>query len=110
MGPSIDRTTSLTASASDARVRSGLAAATTGWPAPSRGSMTPFQLDESAKAPWTRMIVGVMLVLSGELTGASVSQGCCTRIRQDASGTGQSLADVWYTEARTPVDYEAARA
>src|ERR671922_465691 len=58
MGPSTARTTSVTAAASAARPRSGLAAAITGCPASSSRSMTASQLEDSAKAPWTRMIVG----------------------------------------------------
>ena len=42
------------------RSRSGLAAATTEWPASSSGSTTSSQLADSAKAPWTRTIVGRM--------------------------------------------------
>jgi hypothetical protein len=33
------------------------------WPPSTRGWRTPFQLDESAYAPWTRMIVGFMVDL-----------------------------------------------
>src|SRR3954464_5306554 len=57
-GPSRLRTRSLTAAASAATLRSGLAAAITVWPASSRGSMTPSQLDDSANAPCMRTMVG----------------------------------------------------
>src|SRR3954454_8113867 len=58
-GPSMVRTRSLTAAASPARVRSGLAAAITRWPSARSGSITRSQLADSAKAPWTRTMVGL---------------------------------------------------
>src|SRR5689334_14282974 len=54
------RTRSLTDWASAASPRSGLAAVTTRWPCATSGSITPFQLADSAKAPWTRTMVGRM--------------------------------------------------
>src|SRR3954453_13561759 len=54
------RTRSLTAAASEATPRSGLAAAITRWPCAVSRSITPSQLDDSAKAPWTRTMVGCM--------------------------------------------------
>src|SRR5688500_2242835 len=49
---------SLTQAASAATPRSGLATASTGWPASSRRSMTGSQLEDSANAPWTSTMVG----------------------------------------------------
>src|SRR3954447_400981 len=51
------RTRSASAVASEAIPRKGLAQATTRWPSLSSGSTMPSQLDESANAPWARMMV-----------------------------------------------------
>src|SRR3954463_16744211 len=61
------RIRSASAAASAATPRSGLAAAITGRSARRSASMTPFQLEDSAKAPWTRTMVGCML---GSFRGA----------------------------------------
>src|SRR3954452_6759373 len=66
------RTRSLTAAASPARLRSGLAAAITRWPSATSGSITRSQLADSAKAPWTRTMVGLTEVLWGR-GGTSVT-------------------------------------
>src|SRR4051812_17808638 len=66
------RTRSLTAAAAPARLRSGLAAAITRWPSATSGSITRSQLADSAKAPWTRTMVGLTEVLWGR-GGTSVT-------------------------------------
>ena len=47
--------------------RSGFGAAVTWMPAAWRRSMTPFQLDESAKAPWTRTTVSGALEVASDM-------------------------------------------
>src|SRR6187402_2434221 len=47
-----------TSAASAFTLRSSLGAATTVYPSLCNWPITPFQLDESAKAPWTRTMVG----------------------------------------------------
>src|SRR5919112_6575599 len=60
-GPSTVRTTSATYCASVATDRSGFATAMTTCPAACSGVMIAFQLDDSAKAPCTRTMVGYMV-------------------------------------------------
>src|ERR1700756_2689758 len=53
--------------ASASRPRSVFGSARTLWPSLSRRSTTPFQLEESAHAPWTSKIVGFILCASALL-------------------------------------------
>src|SRR5918993_1146281 len=57
IGPSMLSRTLRRYSASLARPRSGFATAITRWPASRRALIEPFQLEESAYAPWTRTMV-----------------------------------------------------
>src|ERR1700756_741689 len=50
--------------ASASRPRSVFGSARTLWPSLSRRSTTPFQLEESAHAPWTSKIVGFVVCAS----------------------------------------------
>src|SRR4051794_22030923 len=79
--------------------RKGFGAAVTWMPAAWRSSMTPSQLDESAKAPWTRTTVSgaveVASDMSGSLLGVDVDdrpgEGLRRLLRQvvaDAAGDG----------------------
>jgi hypothetical protein len=56
-GPSTESRTAFTWAASPDRLRSGLATAIVWCPAACSRAMTPFQLADSAKAPWTRTTV-----------------------------------------------------
>src|SRR3954452_24823072 len=90
------RTRALTAAASPARLRSGLAAAITRWPSATSGSITRSQLADSAKAPWTRTMVGLTEVLWGR-GGTSVtvalvalrSPPCEALVRPEARDPGR---------------------
>src|SRR3954449_1909682 len=86
------RTRSVSSAASEATPRRGLANAITRRSSARSRAATPSQLAESAKAPWTRTIVGVMSVIS--LKGSS-GRGSRGRREGPLKERGQQLDDLF---------------
>ena len=74
--------------------RSGFGGAVTWTPAACRRSMTPFQLEASAKAPWTSTTVSGALEVASDMSAPSLAE-VSTSMTASAKACGASCGRLW---------------